>query len=243
MTGELYCQSRGIFPECAADDSQEMFNFAGCIACERCVLSERENLQDQALRDPLTGLGNRRLLLERFNDYTAERKPRLGALAFDISNFKEVNERLGHAAGDALLQAAGQLLENSVRGADAVVGRTGGDEFGVLANLRPRERSQMSNMQRLEIMSTRIVVDFFTSPEATEYNKLVPPGSYIGLKPGMAVYKPGMTLEELFNKADPKGEQLGTAFDARARIPNPRAQFLSSVEQYATIHGAFERPS
>jgi len=93
-----------------------------------------ENLLNQALTDPLTGLRNRRALEEDF--------PRLQALAqreekrliftlWDVNDLKAINDLYGHAAGDRVLRKFAEILKSSVRQADALY-RIGGDEFAGL---------------------------------------------------------------------------------------------------------------
>lgn len=87
-----------------------------------------------ALHDELTGLPNRRLLLDRFQNAIAQRPgPHSNvALAFlDLDGFKQVNDRLGHDAGDRLLQGVAERLVEGVREGDTAC-RFGGDEFVVL---------------------------------------------------------------------------------------------------------------
>jgi diguanylate cyclase (GGDEF)-like protein len=89
--------------------------------------------EHQALHDPLTGLGNREL----FRRAAAEalqngRRGEGGALVLvDLDHFKEVNDTLGHHAGDELLRTVAQRLQDSLR-TDDTVARLGGDEFGVI---------------------------------------------------------------------------------------------------------------
>jgi diguanylate cyclase (GGDEF)-like protein len=85
-------------------------------------------LTEIAVTDPLTGLYNRKgfeLLFDRHSDSA------LGLLALDLDNLKMLNDRYGHAAGDAALVALGRALRAAVRASD-VVARLGGDEFVVL---------------------------------------------------------------------------------------------------------------
>ncbi|MBI4885228.1 MAG: sensor domain-containing diguanylate cyclase [Actinobacteria bacterium] len=104
-------------------------------------VTELRQLQDKmaalALRDPLTGLANRRLLDELL-DVALTRTRRSGqALAvafFDLDGFKEVNDNYGHDAGDVVLCETARRLLANVRGADAVA-RVGGDEFAIAYEL------------------------------------------------------------------------------------------------------------
>ena len=99
------------------------------------VREKTSELSHQALHDPLTGLPNRALVLDRAEQMIARtsRRPDMvaGALFIDVDGFKHVNDSLGHAAGDTLLKVAGERLQETVRDHDTV-GRLGGDEFIVL---------------------------------------------------------------------------------------------------------------
>lgn len=91
-------------------------------------------IRDLAFNDTLTGLPNRRLLLDRLDHELAisERSGRHGALLFiDLDNFKTINDTLGHAAGDQVLVEVSRRLVASVRESDTVA-RLGGDEFVVI---------------------------------------------------------------------------------------------------------------
>lgn len=93
-----------------------------------------EEVRVLAFNDPLTGLANRRLLLERLQHFieTATRSGQYGALLYlDLDHFKSLNDTEGHEAGDELLEQVAQRLKASVRAGDTV-GRFGGDEFVVM---------------------------------------------------------------------------------------------------------------
>ncbi len=95
-------------------------------------LKRREaELSELAFHDPLTGLPNRRLLMDRI-EQTLLRQTGWAALLFvDLDNFKSINDTRGHATGDQVLMAFADKLRHSVREADPM-GRLGGDEFLVL---------------------------------------------------------------------------------------------------------------
>ncbi len=101
------------------------------VTALRLASAEIETL---AFYDALTGLPNRRLLLDRLSQATAtaSRSGQLGALLFlDLDHFKRVNDAMGHEVGDQLLQQVAQRLKACVRDSDTVA-RLGGDEFVVM---------------------------------------------------------------------------------------------------------------
>ena len=101
-------------------------------------ISERKNLEaqltHQAFHDPLTGLANRVLFRDRVEHalmrYKRQKTP-LAVLFLDLDNFKNINDSLGHAAGDNLLKSVAERLLSCVRFGDTVA-RLGGDEFAIL---------------------------------------------------------------------------------------------------------------
>lgn len=98
----------------------------------------KQELQRLALFDTLTGLGNRNLFMRQIEHLIAiaeRRNEEIALLAMDLDGFKEINDRLGHAAGDEVLREFGKRLAQSLRKADRKF-RLGGDEFAVL--LEPR---------------------------------------------------------------------------------------------------------
>jgi diguanylate cyclase (GGDEF)-like protein/PAS domain S-box-containing protein len=100
-------------------------------------ISERKVLERQliheAFHDPLTGLANRALFIDRVDHALTRRDEpkRLAVLFMDVDDFKTINDSLGHAAGDLVLVAVAERLRGCLRPEDTVA-RLGGDEFGVL---------------------------------------------------------------------------------------------------------------
>ncbi|MBB5905925.1 putative bifunctional diguanylate cyclase/phosphodiesterase [Actinoalloteichus hymeniacidonis] len=125
-------------------------------------VTDRHQLQDrlryQALHDPLTGLANRALFLDRlarvFNRPEPDR--RVGLCFIDLDGFKVINDSLGHHIGDELLVAVAKRLTSTVAPNDRLVARLGGDEFVLLA-----ERS--TGTEQLIEMGDQ-VLDVLTEP-------------------------------------------------------------------------------
>ncbi len=104
------------------------------IEAERRAAESQARLQHLAHHDPLTGLPNRTLLRDRVQralSAAQRRNSRTALLFLDMDQFKEVNDSLGHAIGDALLRHVAGLLLEAVRTADTV-SRQGGDEFAIV---------------------------------------------------------------------------------------------------------------
>jgi diguanylate cyclase (GGDEF)-like protein/PAS domain S-box-containing protein len=118
-----------------------------------------EQLTRQALHDPLTGLANRALFSDRLEHALArDRRPGATvAIVIDLDGFKDVNDSLGHDAGDDLLTIAGLRLQGHARPGDTVA-RLGGDEFGVLLEETSAAEAMRSAEVLLEGLATPIVL-------------------------------------------------------------------------------------
>jgi len=110
----------------------------------------KEELRFQAYHDPLTGLANRSLFAERVDAALADGQPDgvPVVLFLDLDNFKDVNDSLGHAAGDMLLVAVADRVRSCVR-TDDVAARLGGDEFAILLTDDERLGSALAVATRL----------------------------------------------------------------------------------------------
>jgi len=106
----------------------------------KAKLSEAENL---ANRDALAPVFNRRAFLRELHRTMSEverYKTPAAVIYIDLDGFKAVNDEYGHSAGDAVLRHVGLLLADSVRESD-IVGRLGGDEFGIILNRATAEEA------------------------------------------------------------------------------------------------------
>ena len=122
-------------------------------ASEQTKLKRREEeFAFLATHDPLTGLPNRTLILDRVEQMlarSARNQTPVAALFVDLDNFKSINDTLGHGVGDELLQAVAARLKGVVRDADAL-GRLGGDEFVVISE-------ELSLAVGLELIAERLL--------------------------------------------------------------------------------------
>jgi diguanylate cyclase (GGDEF)-like protein len=148
-------------------------------------------LTEKAAHDTLTGLPNRSLLVGRIEQALlhAQRSGRSIAVLFiDLDRFKQINDTLGHAAGDAVLRAVGERLVAVLRPADTVA-RIGGDEFAILA-------PDIEDLVAATELSTRVIVQM-CGPNGTEL------GEPVGASVGISVSAGGRgTAEILLHEAD-----------------------------------------
>jgi diguanylate cyclase (GGDEF)-like protein len=121
---------------------------------EECsLLTERlEKAQRFACHDPLTGLPNRRLLADHFDQAAAQalrKRNNVVLLFLDLDGFKDINDAIGHAAADRLLQEIASRLSSCVRGSDTAC-RYGGDEFVVLLPDIDRREQAVAVCEKIE---------------------------------------------------------------------------------------------
>ena len=149
-------------------------------------------IEQLATRDALTGLANRTLLAERTGQAildAARARSQLALLAIDLDRFKLVNESLGHAAGDALVRAVAERLQNALRRED-MLARLGGDDFVLLWNgLKSPEEAAALGERLLSILGRPFTIEGRTLT--------------VGAAIGIALYpRDGRDFAELLKHAD-----------------------------------------
>ncbi len=145
-----------------------------------------------ANHDSLTGLPNRRLLFELMGKAveTARRTGgKVGVVFMDLDDFKPINDRFGHAAGDSALIAMSERVRGLVRASD-IVARIGGDEFvAVITNVKSRDDIELVAQKVLEECSVPLSFSGSSCP--------------LGMSMGISVFPDdGESIDELVNKAD-----------------------------------------
>jgi diguanylate cyclase (GGDEF)-like protein len=145
-----------------------------------------DRVSHQAHHDALTGLPNRKMLIERLNELVLSRGEQLSVLFVDVDDFKDVNDGMGHQAGDVLLAAVAQRLVNAVRDGD-LVARLGGDEFAIaVVDRDPAAARAVANR----------VIEALEAPFAIGGARVT-----IGASIGVAVGT-GLKIEEMLRNAD-----------------------------------------
>ncbi|WP_447755616.1 diguanylate cyclase domain-containing protein [Pseudomonas nicosulfuronedens] len=150
----------------AIRDTQGDFQgFRGILRDISDQVAYQKQLIDLAYRDTLTGLGNRKAFNEQLPQATAHCN-RVALLYIDLDRFKLVNDRFGHATGDALLSTVGERMRSSLRQPDQAF-RLGGDEFAVLLENAEPEQAEALGTRLLAVLGADYhlggqVIDFVT---------------------------------------------------------------------------------
>ncbi|MDA0159268.1 EAL domain-containing protein [Solirubrobacter ginsenosidimutans] len=190
----------------------------------------QEELHHQAYHDPLTGLPNRLMFMERLRGELADGTATLGVLFIDVDDFKIVNDTLGHAVGDALLVSVAGRLRHSVRPQD-IVARLGGDEFAVML---PGVDDPIAE---LGAVATRVLRGFETPVHAAD--ELVPVHLSVGIADSGRTRDP----DELIREADLAMYQAKTSGKGRFAFFDPpmAAAMLRRHDLKTELAGAIER--
>lgn len=120
--------------ELSHEKMQVAFTIGEHLGLALANLNLQDKLREQAIRDPLTGLYNRRYLEESLDHEIMRARRRaqcLSVLMLDVDHFKRFNDTFGHDAGDYVLKSLGNVLTESVRGED-IVCRIGGEELAII---------------------------------------------------------------------------------------------------------------
>ncbi len=149
-----------------------------------------QEIRDQAVKDPLTGLYNRRYydLFVQLHLKDLKGKP-LGIAILDMDNFKAVNDLCGHVVGDKVLVELARILRDNVRDSDVVI-RWGGDEFLILMPGATREEA-LKAVERLK-------------KAVSSWTNVLCPGVQVDITAGVSSWDPaeGTDLEEALKEAD-----------------------------------------
>jgi diguanylate cyclase (GGDEF)-like protein len=132
--GILHFQATDEAPTLADSELSFKTTFAGQVGLSVANIRLREALRTQSIKDPLTGLYNRRYLeemLDREIRRAVRAEQALGLLMLDLDHFKKFNDTYGHDAGDTVLRESGTFLAKSIRAED-IVCRFGGEEFVII---------------------------------------------------------------------------------------------------------------
>ena len=219
--------------------SAQPMRYAGavCLLVALANIDDRKRMQDdmrrKAMHDTLTGLPNRAMFmesLERAVHKSRRRAVRFSVLFIDLDRFKEVNDTMGHHAGDILLKAVSERLMAAVRQSD-LVARLGGDEFVVLIE-------EHGGAEEVMIVAQK-VLEMLQKPVAIDWREAAVSGSI-----GIASYpEDGTDLESLVKNAD------AAMYQAKERGRN-NFQFFSHElnlmshrrsEQEKRVRGALDR--
>ncbi|MCE7950994.1 MAG: diguanylate cyclase [Xanthomonadales bacterium PRO7] len=176
-----------------ADERRIALAAAEQLSLALANLRLKETLRTQSIRDPLTGLFNRRYLevsLERELQRSARRSQTLAVLMLDIDHFKRFNDSHGHEAGDALLAQFAEVLQRAARSED-IACRYGGEEFTVIL----LEADAATAQRRAETIRQA------TADMSVTYRQQQLP--HVTVSIGLAVYpRDAQTPAELLRRAD-----------------------------------------
>lgn len=137
--------------ELIANEEELQHQYSKLHAYNLEISKNQRTLNFLAYKDALTGLPNRKMILEQLDeriDVSKQSGERFAIAFIDLDNFKKINDSLGHSFGDMILEALGRRLSQVVH-QDDLVGRLGGDEFALLVRRSISEESMMLYFQKI----------------------------------------------------------------------------------------------
>lgn len=204
LTGTVHPCAGGVLLVVAEFDIQEMERLTAEVLAlnntlidtqhelarsNRALKASEERLRELSQTDPLTGLANRRRLMDML-DAAVQRASRYGVplslVALDIDHFKHINDTYGHDAGDVVLRRLAQQMQEMVRKSD-LAARSGGEEFLILLADTPLERA-LGLAQRLRKAVAQLQFASIAQGITCSY--------------GVAQYQPGDSVASLVHRAD-----------------------------------------
>lgn len=193
---------------------------AYCIRCEAEDRIKLEQAMQEVNIDDITGLPNRKLFHDRL-EVDIKRSHRkqlpLALLFIDLDHFKEINDTLGHEAGDTLLKEAGKRLGQHIRESDTIT-RLGGDEFTITL-------SELKDADRIADIANKVLSDL---ARPIKLNGHV---AFISASIGIALYPQDATnASDLLRNADQ------AMYDAKAKGRNRFIYFKQSMQMTAQLH-------
>jgi diguanylate cyclase (GGDEF)-like protein/PAS domain S-box-containing protein len=195
LVGMLTMNPNDVDGELTEDQCSVLSGIGSVLANAIGRRNAERALAHQALHDPLTGLPNRSLLLDRL-EFALARSVRTGenvtVMLIDLDGFKDVNDTLGHAAGDELLRIIARRLQHTLRDADSVA-RLGGDEFVVVAE------TSVDALHAGTVASR--ILEALREPVRIAGQQITPAGS-IGVMVGNAMHDQTIDAATLLRKAD-----------------------------------------
>jgi len=184
-----------------------------------------EQMAHMARHDALTGLANRVVLQERIEEAIArsQRGTSFALLYLDIDRFKDVNDTLGHGAGDQLLRFIAERITSVLRSVDTIA-RLGGDEFAIIL-------TDIADPQAISILADRLIGDI-GKPLSIDGQTVV-----VGASIGITIAAVGASAQSLLNEADLALYDAKRAGRRTYRFFEPRLD-LPSEEQRVRDPGA-----
>jgi diguanylate cyclase (GGDEF)-like protein/PAS domain S-box-containing protein len=202
-TGEIWNRRKdgSIYPQwsflsAVKNDDGHTINYVAMILDISAEKAQEEQLKEMSYKDPLTGLINRRKLIENLklaHSSYVRAQTNFVVLFLDLNGFKKVNDEFGHNIGDEVLKTVANRLKDLTRGSD-YVSRLGGDEFVVVLNNLPHNR--VAAKRSAQLVSRKIELAIKKPMVIGTHN------IEIGTSIGICVSCERATVDQILEKAD-----------------------------------------